>query len=54
MIVLGLILLIVGYILPLSILETIGILLIVVGAILAVLPSVGGPTINGPYRGRWW
>jgi hypothetical protein len=41
MIVLGLILLIVGFVLKISILWTIGIILLVVGAILAVLGSTG-------------
>ena len=42
MIVLGLILLIAGFILKISILWTIGIILLVVGAILAILGSTGG------------
>jgi hypothetical protein len=41
MIVLGLILLIVGFVLKISILWTIGIILLVVGAVLAVLGSTG-------------
>ena len=41
MIVLGLILLIAGFVLKISILWTIGIILLVVGAILAVLGSTG-------------
>lgn len=41
MIVLGIIALIVGFVLKISILWTIGIILVVVGAILAVLGSTG-------------
>lgn len=43
MIVLGIILLVVGYLLGISILWTIGIILVVVGAILALLGAVGRP-----------
>jgi len=50
MIVLGLILLIIGYILPLPILITIGAILIVVGLILLLLGAVGRP-IGGR---RYW
>jgi len=41
MIVLGLILLVAGFVLKISILWTIGIILLVVGAVLAVLGSAG-------------
>jgi hypothetical protein len=41
MIVLGLVLLIAGFILKISILWTIGIILLVVGAVLAILGSTG-------------
>ena len=50
MIVLGLILLIVGYLLPLPILTTIGVILLVVGAILWLLGASGRP-IGGR---RYW
>jgi Family of unknown function (DUF6131) len=43
MILLGVILLIAGFLLKISILWTIGIVLIVVGVILAILGSVGRP-----------
>ncbi|WP_280426105.1 DUF6131 family protein [Nocardia carnea] len=43
MIVLGLILLIAGYLLGIGILTTIGIILLVLGAVLAVAGSVGRP-----------
>ena len=43
MIVLGLILLVVGWLAGISILTTIGVVLLVIGAILAVLGAVGKP-----------
>ncbi|MGH3800891.1 MAG: DUF6131 family protein, partial [Pseudonocardiaceae bacterium] len=43
MIILGIILVVIGYLLPLSILITIGVILIVVGAILALLGAIGRP-----------
>ncbi|MGH8603110.1 MAG: DUF6131 family protein [Gammaproteobacteria bacterium] len=51
MIILGLILVIVGYLLPLNILITLGIILIVVGAILALLGGFGRAV--GPRRHYW-
>lgn len=51
MIVLGIILLIVGYLLGISILWTIGIILVVVGVILVLLGSVGH-SIGG--RRHYW
>lgn len=51
MIVLGIILLIVGYLLGISILWTLGIILVVVGVILVLLGSVGHP-IGG--RRHYW
>ena len=50
MIVLGIILLILGYVLKVSILETLGIVLLVIGAVLWVLGSVGR-TVGGR---RYW
>lgn len=50
MIVLGAILLLVGYLVGISVLETIGLILLVVGAILLVLGSVGRP-VGGR---RYW
>jgi hypothetical protein len=44
----------VGYFLPLHLLFVIGAILLVIGVVLYVLPSVGGPTVNGPIRGRWY
>ena len=43
MIILGIILLIVGYVLGVSILQTLGIILLVIGAVLAILGAVGRP-----------
>lgn len=51
MIILGLILLILGWLLPLPILVTLGIFLLVVGALLELL-GVGGYTIGG--RRHWY
>ena len=51
MIVLGAILLILGFVLHISILWTIGIILLVIGAVLWVLGSVGRP-VGG--RSRWY
>jgi hypothetical protein len=50
MIVLGIILLVVGYFLPLPILTTIGVILIIIGVILLILGAVGQP-IGGR---RYW
>jgi hypothetical protein len=43
MIILGIILLVVGYLLPMPILYTIGWILVVIGAILWILGAVGRP-----------
>ncbi|WP_086008960.1 DUF6131 family protein [Nocardia brevicatena] len=43
MIVLGLVLLIVGYLLHIGLLSTIGVVLLVVGAVLAIAGAVGRP-----------
>ncbi|GAA4295054.1 MULTISPECIES: DUF6131 family protein [Mycobacterium] len=43
MIILGIVLLVAGFLLKISILWTIGIILLVIGAILAVLGNVGRP-----------
>lgn len=51
MIVLGVILLILGWILGINILWTIGIILLVVGAVLYLLGAVGRPL--GPRRHYW-
>jgi hypothetical protein len=50
-IVLGVILLVVGYLLGISILVTLGIILVVVGVVLVLLGSVGRP-IGG--RRHYW
>ncbi|WP_433680552.1 DUF6131 family protein [Nocardia sp. CA-119907] len=47
MIILGLILLIVGYLLSIPLLTTVGIILLVVGAVLALIGSVGSHPIGG-------
>ncbi|WP_165372746.1 DUF6131 family protein [Pengzhenrongella frigida] len=41
MIVLGIVLVIVGYLLPLPVLTTVGVILVVVGAVLAILGGTG-------------
>lgn len=51
MIVLGIILLVLGFLLGIQILWTIGIILIVVGAILALLGAVGRPIMG---RRNYW
>lgn len=51
MIVLGLILLIVGYLLGIGILSTIGIVLLLVGIVLWILGATGRP-VGG--RARWY
>lgn len=50
MIVLGLVLLVVGWLVGIGLLETIGIILLVIGVILLVLGSVGHP-VGGR---RYW
>jgi hypothetical protein len=49
MIILGIILLVVGYLLPLPILITIGWILVVIGAILWILGAVGRPVAGRRY-----
>jgi uncharacterized protein DUF6131 len=51
MIVLGIILLVIGYLLPLQLLITLGIILIVVGVILEILGAVGRPVFG---RRHYW
>ena len=51
MLVLGLVLVVIGYITGIGILQTIGIILLVVGAVLWVLGAVGRP-VGG--RRYWW
>ena len=51
MIILGIILLVLGFVLGISILWTIGIILLVVGVILWILGAVGRP-VGG--RRFWW
>lgn len=51
MIILGIILLLLGWLVGLSILTTIGVILIVVGLILALLGGVGRPIGGRPF---WW
>lgn len=43
MIILGIILVVLGYVLGVSILETVGVILLVVGAVLWILGSMGRP-----------
>jgi Family of unknown function (DUF6131) len=49
MIVLGLVLLVLGYFLKVYVLETIGIILLVIGAVLWVAGSVGRPVAGRRY-----
>jgi hypothetical protein len=49
--ILGLVLLVIGYITGIGILQTIGIILLVVGAVLWILGAVGRP-VGG--RRYWW
>lgn len=51
MIVLGIILLVLGFLLPMQLLVTLGIILIIVGVILAILGSVRGPVMG---RRHYW
>jgi hypothetical protein len=51
MIVLGIILLVIGYLLPIQILVTLGIILIVVGVILELLGTFGSPVFG---RRHYW
>ena len=51
MIILGIILLVIGFVLKVSILWTIGIILVIIGAVLWILGSVGRP-VGG--RRFWW
>ena len=51
MIILGLVLLVLGYLLHISILWTLGIVLLVVGAVLYLLGSVGRPLAG---RRHYW
>lgn len=51
MIVLGVVLLLLGYFLVVPILETIGIILLVVGVVLFLLGAVGHPVAG---RSRWY
>lgn len=51
MIVLGLILLIVGYFLPLHMLVTLGLVLVAIGVVLEVLGAVGRPLLG---RRHYW
>ena len=50
MIVLGVILLVVGYFLHISVLMTIGAILAVIGAVLWLVSSLGHPVGGRPYR----
>lgn len=49
MIILGIILLVVGYVLPMPLLITIGWILVVIGAILWILGAVGRPVAGRRY-----
>lgn len=51
MIVLGIILIVIGWFVGLGILETIGLVLVVIGAILLLLGGIGHPVGGRTY---WW
>lgn len=51
MLILGLVLVVIGYITGIGILQTIGIILLVVGAVLWILGAMGRP-VGG--RRYWW
>lgn len=51
MIVLGVILLLIGYLASVAILQTLGIILVVVGVLLWILGSMGRPVFGRRY---WW
>lgn len=51
MIVLGIILILVGWLVGLGVLETIGLVLLVIGAILLLLGGIGHPVAGRAY---WW
>jgi hypothetical protein len=53
MIVLGVILILIGWLIGLGILETLGIILLVIGLVLLLLGSVGHG-VGGPWNGRWY
>ena len=52
MIIIGIILLVLGYVLPLPLLWTLGWILVVLGALLLVFGAVAGRPIAG--RRYWW
>lgn len=51
MIVLGIVLLLVGWLVGIGVLETIGLILVVIGAVLLLLGGIGHP-VGG--RAYWW
>ena len=51
MLILGLVLFIIGYFTAISLLETLGIILLVIGAILFMFGAVGSPVAGRRY---WW
>lgn len=52
MIILGIILLVLGYLLPIPLVSTLGIILLVIGVILLLLGTVGGHPVGG--RAYWF
>jgi hypothetical protein len=53
MIILGVLLLLLGWLLGISLLYTLGIILLVIGLVLLLVGSLGhGPA--GPWNGRWY
>lgn len=53
MLLLGILLLIAGYLLGIGILATLGWVLIVIGILLLVIGMAGHP-LGGPFNGRWY
>lgn len=51
MLILGIILLLIGWLTGIGILSTLGLILVIIGLLLMVIPLAGGPTVGGR---RWW
>lgn len=49
--ILGIILLLIGWLTGIGILSTLGLILVIIGLLLMVIPLAGGPTVGGR---RWW
>lgn len=53
MIILGVLLLLLGWLLGISLLYTLGIILLVIGLVLLLVSSLGHG-VGGPWNGRWY